>query len=46
MRLFEISAHQDGVKKTKTVRADSKAEAERIGWELFDADSIYVSEVR
>lgn len=44
MKQYEISAHIDGVKKTRTVYAESKAEAEQIGWELFDADSIYVSE--
>ena len=44
MNLYEISAHIDGIKKTRTIFASSKAEAEKIGWELFDADSIYVSE--
>lgn len=45
LKKYTISAYIDGVKKTRTVEAESKAEAKRIGWELFDADSIYVSEV-
>lgn len=46
MKKYTISAYIDGVKKTRTVDAENKAEAERIGWELFDADDIYVSEVK
>ena len=40
-----ITVYMDGVQKSRIVEAKNKAEAERIGWELFDADSIYVSEV-
>lgn len=46
MKKYEISAHIDGVKKKRIIEAENKAEAERIGWELFDADDIYVSEVK
>ena len=45
MKRYEITVHEDGVKKVRSVFAYSKEEAEQIGWELFDADSIYVSEV-
>ena len=45
MKKYKITAYIDGVKKTRTVEAESKEAAEEIGWELFDADSIYVSEV-
>lgn len=46
MKKYKISAYIDGVKKSRIVVARNEAEAERIGWELFDADSIYVSEVQ
>jgi hypothetical protein len=45
MKEYEITAYIDGVKKTRTVEAENKEAAERIGWELFDADDLYVSEV-
>lgn len=45
MKKYEITAYIGGVKKSRIVKAKNKAEAEQIGWELFDVDSIYVSEV-
>ena len=45
MKKYKITAYIGGVKKSRTVEAKNKAEAEQIGWELFDVDSIYVSEV-
>lgn len=45
MKKYKITAYLDGVQKSRTIEAEDKAEAERIGWELFDADDIYVSEV-
>lgn len=45
MKKYEITAYMDDVKKSRIVEAESKKEAEQIGWELFDAISIYVSEV-
>lgn len=45
MKKYEIVAYIDEVKKTRIVEARNEKEAEQIGWELFDADSIYVSEV-
>lgn len=44
MKKYKITAHIDGIKKTKVIEASNKEEAKRIGWELFDADTIYVSE--
>lgn len=45
LKKYTISAHIDGVKKSRIVEAENKEEAKKIGWELFDADSINVSEV-
>lgn len=45
MKKFKITAYIDEVKKTRIVNAENKEIATQIGWELFDADSIYVSEV-
>lgn len=45
MKKYEITAYINGVKKSRIVKAKNKADAEKIGWELFDVDSIYVSEV-
>lgn len=45
MKKYKITAYIDDVKKTRTVEAENKETAEQIGWDLFDADSIYVSEV-
>ena len=44
MTKYEISAYVGGVKMTRIVFVKNRAEAERIGWELFDSD-IYVTEV-
>ncbi len=46
MKKYKIIAFiDDEVKKVRIVEAENKKEAEQIGWELFDADDIYVSEV-
>jgi hypothetical protein len=45
MKKYEITAYIDEVKKTRIVNAENEETARQIGWELFDADSIYVSEV-
>lgn len=45
MKKYEITAYIDEVKKSRIVEAENKEAAESIGWELFDADDIYVSEV-
>lgn len=43
---YRITAYyEDGI-KTKFVEADCKKDAEQIGWETFDADDIYVEEVK
>lgn len=45
LKTWKISYYEDGVKKSFTVQAASKEEAEQIGWSRVDADSLYVSEV-
>lgn len=45
MKKYEITAYIDEVKKKRIVEAENKEAAKEIGWELFDADDIYVSEV-
>ena len=45
MSKYIITAYIDEIQKTKIVEAENKEEAKKIGWELFDADDIYVSEV-
>jgi len=45
LKTWRVSYYEDGVKKSFTVQAGSKVEAERIGWSKVDADSLYVSEV-
>lgn len=44
-KTYEITYTEDGVKKSFTVQAGSKAEATQIGWATVDADDIYVDEV-
>ena len=45
LKTWRISYYKDDVKKSFTVQAASKEEAEQIGWSRVDADSLYVSEV-
>ena len=45
LKTWRISYYEDGVKKSFTVQAASKEEAEQIGWSRVDTDSLYVSEV-
>jgi hypothetical protein len=44
MKDFIISAYENGVKKTKEVKAKDRNEALRLAWELFDCDDVYVTE--
>lgn len=44
MKDFIISAYENGVKKTKEVKAKDRDEALRLAWELFDSDDAYVTE--
>ena len=44
LKSYKVVYYEDGVKKSFTVQAGSKAEAEQIGWSRVDADSLYVSE--
>ena len=44
LQTYRITYYEDDIKKSFTVQAGSKAEAEQIGWSKVDADSLYVSE--
>lgn len=44
LKNYRIVYYEDEVKKSFTVQAASKEEAEQIGWSRVDADSLYVSE--
>ena len=44
LKNYRIVYYEDGVKKSFTVQAASKEEAEQIGWSRVDAESLYVSE--
>ena len=44
LQTYRITYYEDDIKKSFTVQASSKAEAEQIGWSRVDADSLYVSE--
>lgn len=45
LQTYKITYYEDGIKKSFTVQASNKAEAEQIGWSRVDADSVHVSEV-
>lgn len=44
MKKYKITAYTDETIKTKIIEAENKEEATKIGWSLFDADDIFVSE--
>lgn len=46
MKKYEVTAYINEIKKSRIVEAKNKAEAEKIGWELFNVDSIYVREIQ
>ena len=45
MKEYKITWYQNGVQHSRIVSATSKSEAKRIGWQICDADDLYVSEV-
>ena len=45
MKEYQLTIHENGVTKNYYVEAESVQEALEKGWELCDADDIYVSEV-
>lgn len=45
MKNYEVTYYEDGVRKSFTVTARSKSEAEDLAWYKVDADSVYVSEL-
>lgn len=45
MKEYEAVIYEDGVKKVRTIMAPTRADAQRLAWEMFDADDIYIAEV-
>ena len=45
MKEYRITWYKDDTQYSRIVSAASKSEAKRIGWQICDADDIYVSEV-
>lgn len=45
LKTYEVTYYEDGVKKTFTVQASRRSEAESIAWSRVDADSLYVTEL-
>jgi hypothetical protein len=45
MKEYEAVIYADGVKKVRTIMAPTRADAQRLAWEMFDADDIYIAEV-
>lgn len=45
MKQYEAIIYEDGVKKVRTIEAKTRADAQRLAWEMFDADDIYIAEV-
>lgn len=42
---YEIVIYQDDVIRVKYIEAPTRVDAQRLAWEMFDADDIYVAEV-
>ena len=45
MKQYEAVIYIDDVKKVRTIEAETREDAQRLAWEMFDADDIYVAEV-
>lgn len=45
MKKYKITVRINGIKKQVIVEARSLAEAEAIGWSMFDVDDLWVEEV-
>ena len=45
MKKYKITVRINGIKKQVIVEARSRAEAEAIGWSMFDVDDLWVEEV-
>lgn len=46
LKEYQAVIYEDDIKSTHTIWANSKEDALRIAWELYDADDIYVVEVK
>lgn len=45
MKQYEAVIYVDDKKITRIIEAETRADAERLAWELYDGDDIYVAEV-
>jgi hypothetical protein len=45
MKQYEAIIYVDDVKRVYTIEAETRADAQRLAWEMFDADDIYIAEV-
>ena len=45
MKQYEAVIYIDDIKKVRTIEAETRADAQRLAWEMFDADDIFVAEV-
>jgi hypothetical protein len=45
MKQYEAVIYVDDTKKVRIIEAETRADAQRIAWEMFDADDIYIAEV-
>ena len=45
MREYEVIIYIDGIKKVRTIQAETRADAQRLAWEMFEADDIQIAEV-
>lgn len=44
-KTYQVTYYNDGVKKSFTLTANTRAEAEQIAWSKVEADSLYVTEL-
>lgn len=45
MKEYEAIIYEGSVKKVRTIEAPTREDAQRLAWEMFDADDIYIAEV-
>ena len=45
MKQYEAVIYVDDVKKVRIIEAETRADAQRLAWEMFDVDDIFVAEV-
>jgi hypothetical protein len=45
MKQYEAVIYVNDIKMVQTIEAETRADAQRIAWEMVDADDIFVAEV-